>query len=286
MQTHGLLLPTPEGKAVWTCEISADSGWMPGCPLTLLRLPPARVWTADRPAPFAGKVTPVAVTATVPEPTATTADSISTPLLATASDSLVDLTFSLFAPEEENRASTPNPPEPTGCVDETPLPVILPEPQKIVVVPPPATVRKPISAPEPDEPEQPASVHTTPGTGEKFIDWLKQGIETRKIIVNDTKAPVHLVQGKVLLVSPGIFKLYVAMSTGNTESREWIKIQKAFQKQGLHQRGDDGINIFACEVRGPRRPRQVKGYLLEKPELIFGNRVPEDNPYLSVISHL
>ncbi|MDN8600325.1 MobH family relaxase [Citrobacter sp. S2-9] len=285
MQAHGLLIPTPEGKAVWTCEINADSGWTPGCPLTLLRLPPARVWTADRPAPFAGKVTPVAGGANTPEPAAT-ADDISTPPAATVTDSLADLTFSLFAPEEENHASAPIPPEsePTDSADETPPPAILPEPQKTVVVPPPATICKPIPVPEPDEPEQTASVHTTPGTGEKFIDWLRQGIATHKITVNDAKAPVHLVQGKVLLVSPGIFKLYIAMTTGDTTGEEWTKIQKSFQKLRLHLRGDDGINIFTCEVQGPRKTRQVKGYLLEKPALIFGHAIPEDNPYLSVIS--
>lgn len=60
MQTHGLIVPTPEGKAVWSCDITADSGWTPGCPLTLLRLSPSRLWVSpeERPAPFAGKVEP------------------------------------------------------------------------------------------------------------------------------------------------------------------------------------------------------------------------------------
>ncbi|EKJ3309004.1 TPA: DNA-binding domain-containing protein [Escherichia coli] len=187
------------------------------------------------------------------------------------------------APEEENHASVPIPPEPADHVDETPPPVILPEPQKTVVVPPPATIYKPVPVPEPDEPEQPASVLKTPGTGGQFIDWLRQGIATHKITVNDAKAPVHMVQGKILLVSPGIFKLYIAMTSGDISGTEWTKIQKSFQKLGLHLRGNDGINIFMCAVQGPRRTGRVKGYLLEKPALIFGNSVPEDNPYLSVI---
>ncbi|HAV1239642.1 TPA: DNA-binding domain-containing protein [Salmonella enterica] len=270
MQAHGLLLPTPEGKAVWTCEIHADSGWTPGCPLTLLRLPPSRVWNtpADRPAHFAGKITPVAavVTPSAPSP-ATTSD---------ASDSLADLTFSLFAPEEENNASPPLPPEPINGMDETLLPAAMPEPQK-AAVPSSAAMRKPM-----DEAEQAASA--LPDSGNPFTDWLRQGISTRKITVNEIKAPVHLVQGKVLLVSPGIFKLYVAMRTGDTTGTEWIKVQKSFQKQGLHLRGNDGVNIFVCEVKGPRKTRQVKGYLLDKPEYIFGNSVPEDNPYLSIVT--
>ncbi|HAV1239918.1 TPA: DNA-binding domain-containing protein, partial [Salmonella enterica] len=273
MQAHGLIIPTQEGKAVWSCEIHADSGWTPGCPLTLLRLPPARVWTADRPASFAGKITPVAGVANTPEPSATTADSISTSPSAIISDPLADLTFSLFAPEEESLASAPLPSEPADDVDDIPLPADVPERQKEAIETP-ATICKPLPVPELGEPEQPVSVLTAPGSGDRFIDWLRQGIVTRKITVNDTKAPVHLVQGKVLLVSPGIFKLYVAMTTGNTSGTEWARIQKMFQKQKLHLRGNDGVNIFVCEVKGPRKTRLVKGYLLDKPELIFGNSVP------------
>ncbi|HAT1685158.1 TPA: DNA-binding domain-containing protein [Klebsiella oxytoca] len=281
MQAHGLLLPTQEGKAVWTCEIAADSGWTPGRPLTLLRLPPARIWTADRPAPFAGRITPIATVVNIPESAATVVAPPGTPPAAMTTDPLAELTLTLFAPQENN-ASASYKPDAAASMDEMPFPAAVPEPQK-AVVPSPVMIRKPIPAPEPDDPEQPASVLTTPGTDERFIDWLRQGIATHKIAVNDAKAPVHLVQGKVLLVSPGIFKLYVAMTTGDTTGTEWTKIQKSFQKKGLHLRGNDGVNIFVCEVKGPRKTRQVKGYLLEKPSLIFGSTIPEDNPYLSVV---
>ncbi|EBU4215306.1 TPA: DNA-binding domain-containing protein [Salmonella enterica] len=52
----------------------------------------------------------------------------------------------------------------------------------------------------------------------------------------------------------------------------------------MHIRGDDGINIFNCEVKGPRKTRQVKGYLLDKPDDMFGSNVPEDNPYLTIMT--
>lgn len=54
------------------------------------------------------------------------------------------------------------------------------------------------------------------GTGSHFIDWLREGIATRIIAVNDTKVPIHMVQGNAFLVSPGIFKLFVSMTTGDT----------------------------------------------------------------------
>ncbi|WP_176222577.1 TraI domain-containing protein, partial [Lonsdalea populi] len=43
MQAHGLIVPTQDGKAVWSCTVTADSGWTPGRPLTLLRLAPSRI---------------------------------------------------------------------------------------------------------------------------------------------------------------------------------------------------------------------------------------------------
>ncbi|HAT6803601.1 TPA: DNA-binding domain-containing protein [Citrobacter freundii] len=58
---------------------------------------------------------------------------------------------------------------------------------------------------------------------------------------------------------------------------------KSWMSPKLHQRSNDGINIFTCEVKGPRKTRRVKGYLLDNPELIFGDNPPEDNPYLSVV---
>lgn len=282
MQAHGLLLPTPEGKAVWTCDISADSGWSPGCPLTLLRLSPARLWNTpdERPAPFAGRITPATAAASTPEPAAEVADhSNTTPPVATG-DTLADLTFSLFAPETENSDNVPVHAELADTEDDIPS-LVLTESQEPLIPATASPVRSPV--PAPDVPEQTAVLPSS-GTGSHFIDWLRQGIATRKIPFNDAKAPVHMVQGMVFLVSPGIFKLYVSMTTGDTGS-QWIKIQKAFQKQGVHLRGDDGVNIYVCEVKGPRNTRRVKGYLLEKPEIIFGNAVPEDNPYLSVISY-
>lgn len=91
-----------------------------------------------------------------------------------------------------------------------------------------------------------------------------------------------MVAGRAFLVSPGIFKLYVQSTTGET-GELWKSVQKVFQRLSLHYRDNDGTNIFTCEVKGARKIRKVKGYFLEKPEFIFDNAVPEDNPYLSVL---
>ncbi|EPT5087431.1 helicase/relaxase domain-containing protein [Salmonella enterica subsp. enterica] len=278
MQSHELIVPTPEGKAVWSCAISADSGWSPGCSLTLLRLSPARLWNTpeERPPLFAGQVTPADVQA----------GEISTESHAPATvippkDDLADLTLSLFSlPGSETAADNIQPEEKPGHND-TPAPVhqdSSPLPPSTAPVATFTNYRE-LSETSKTRTDNDEAI-TPPGTD--FVTWLKTGIQASKIIVNDTMARVHMVEGKVFLVSPEIFKLYIKTTTGSTGD-EWKLVQKAFQKLKLHQRGPDGVNIFVCEVRGPRKTRRVKGYLLDKPEEIFGNSVPEDNPYLSII---
>ncbi|EOV0286007.1 MobH family relaxase [Salmonella enterica] len=280
MQAHGLLIPTPEGKAVWTCKITADSGWTPGCPLTLLRLSPARLWPppTDHPASFAGQVTPVTITSNQQGATAD-ADiehtDNSSPTTTSETD-LVDLTFSLFAPEDVHAGRNPQ-----NIITET-------ENETVFF---PAEPQKTSGSPEHNDSEKMVAdshliVRESPVFPDEsgFIIWLREGIRTHKIAVNDAQARVHMVEGKVFLVSPEIFKLYIKTTSGKTGD-EWKLAQKSFQKLKIHCRDNEGINIYTCEVRGPRKTRKVKGYLLDNPELIFGNTIPEDNPYLSVINN-
>jgi len=45
LQEHGMLQPTPEGKAIWKATVTSDTGWSHS--FTLLRLAPALTWEAD-----------------------------------------------------------------------------------------------------------------------------------------------------------------------------------------------------------------------------------------------
>lgn len=289
MQAHGLIIPTPEGKAVWSCDITADRGWSPGCPLTLLRLSPARIWNSpeEQPARFAGRVVPAAATADAPEAGIRTetmpAAAIPAPTGPRSEDmDLTGLTLSFFAMPEAETADTGIIPPAEECAPGVPDTL---HKEQVLSPPPPDADVIPIKRCERAETTRSSAENNraTVVPGSDFITWLKTGIQTRKIIVNDTMAQVHMVEGKAFLVSPELFKSYVKNTTGST-GEEWKVVQKAFQRLKLHQRGDDGINIFVCEVKGPRKTRRVKGYLLDKPETIFGDTLPEDNPYLSVIT--
>ncbi|MDX5628684.1 MULTISPECIES: MobH family relaxase [unclassified Brenneria] len=277
MQAHGLIVPTQDGKAVWSCTVTADSGWTPGRPLTLLRLAPSRIWpnSEDRPTPFSGKVIPGSTATTIATERGK-ADSQTAPDITAPENELSELAFSLFAPPEQEIDKHILPAS-TDIVDE--LPKVQPGQVEAET-----GGRENVSR-QPETPRPVAVPETAQVTDTGFIDWLREGIRTYKIAVNDTLARIHMVEGKAFLVSPEIFKLYVKTTTGATGD-EWKQVQKAFQKLKLHQRGNDGINIFVCEVKGPRKTRRVKGYLLNRPEDIFDEAVPEDNPYLSVVTDI
>ncbi|MBN0133931.1 DNA-binding domain-containing protein, partial [Pseudomonas aeruginosa] len=78
----------------------------------------------------------------------------------------------------------------------------------------------PSTAPEIAEPEPAPSTMLPPQmsltssqdraepSGAHFMAWLRQSIQTRKLIINDAKALVHTVAGTTYLVSPGVFQRY------------------------------------------------------------------------------
>ena len=271
MQAQGLIVPSPEGKAIWTCDIQADSGWTPGCSLTLLRVSPERVWSerGGQPPVFAGRVEPVQ--AVVPEPTKGKTEGVS-PGSATTADSDLhpapeSLVFSLFGGDE------PPGDDLSGMLTEC-----VPQPERSVA----HALTDVIAAEQNDAPTQTERTTITEGvSGEDFLAWLRDGIRNRVIAVNRQHAPVHLVNGKVLLVSPAIFQLHVQAIEGLTKE-DWRHVQRRFQKLKCHETVKGGRNIFTFQVKGPRRKRLLKGFLLKTASVIFDAPVPEDNPYLSL----
>ena len=117
--------------------------------------------------------------------------------------------------------------------------------------------------------------------------WLKQGIASRRFIINDAKALVHTVNDTAYLVSPGVFQRYaqehseVAALTKQENQQDWQWVQKRFEKLQLHRKHPNGLNIWTCEVTGPRKSRRLHGYLLEDGSLAFPE-IPPNNPYLAL----
>lgn len=63
----------------------------------------------------------------------------------------------------------------------------------------------------------------------------------------------------------------------------WRWVQKRFEKLGLHRKEPMGLNIWACEVSGPRKSKRLHGYLLIHPEAVF-TITPPNNPYLRLLN--
>ncbi len=118
--------------------------------------------------------------------------------------------------------------------------------------------------------------------------WLHQGIQSRRLIINDAKALVHTVDGTAYLVSPGVFQRYaqehpqVAVLAKPDKLEGWQWAQKRFEKLGLHRKQASGLNIWTCEVTGPRKARRLHGYLLDDANPLF-QELPPNNPYLSIL---
>ena len=47
------------------------------------------------------------------------------------------------------------------------------------------------------------------------------------------------------------------------KQQDWQWVQKRFEKLQLHRKHPNGLNIWTCEVTGPRKSRRLHGYLLE-----------------------
>ena len=118
--------------------------------------------------------------------------------------------------------------------------------------------------------------------------WLKQGIATRRLIINDAKALVHSVSDTAYLVSPGVFQRYaqehpqVGKLAKQENLQDWQWVQKRFERLQLHRKQPSGLNIWTCEVTGPRKSRKLHGYLLLPPQSVFCD-MPQNNPYLAVL---
>ncbi|HCK4622774.1 TraI domain-containing protein [Pseudomonas aeruginosa] len=298
LQDHAMLQPTASGKAIWRATITSESGWSHA--FTLLRLAPALIWEpSERPSPFAGTVTVdnAGEAEDGPRPSAPDAALLPGAAVATekepAASSRPDQSGGSRAIPPSTQRNPADPLESMLAMFET-----TPEPEQSVEAPPEGAddaavpLDPPASAPGPSAPTAAPAPHdfasfTGRPSGEHFMAWLKQAVQTRKLIINDAKALVHTVSDTVYLISPGVFQRYaqehptIGPLAKDAALQDWQWVQKRFEKLGLHRKQPSGLNIRTCEVMGPRKTRQVHGYLLEDPSHIF-DAVPPNNPYLSL----
>ncbi|VVN81087.1 hypothetical protein PS834_01092 [Pseudomonas fluorescens] len=252
LQSHGLVESTPEGKAIWTALV-AQADWQQS--FTFLRLQPALIWgNEDRPEAFSGTVS-----------IAADGHSIDAPVSLPASKVV-----------STRSTQTTSQPESLAIEDADYLETLL---DMFELVEPriseaPSESALEISNPPSDCP------------GQAFLNWVKESIMSHKLVINDRKAKVHTVDGTVFLVTPGLFQRYAqefpGVSQGECqEIQEWRWVQKEFEKLKAHRKRADGLNIWTCRVKGPRKQTSLKGYLIAEPASLMKHFLP-DNPFLTL----
>ena len=252
LQSHGLVESTPEGKAIWTALVT-QGNWKQT--FTFLRLQPALIWgNEDRPEAFSGTLS--------------------------------------VATDDHSTDAPALPPVPKTVSTGSRQSSLLPDPIAMEDADYLGTLLDMFDSAEPEVREElsesileiPTSLSSNPG--QVFVNWVKEGILSHKLIINDSKAKVHTVSGLVFLVTPGLFQRYAQEFPGvsqgaNQKIEEWRWVQKQFEKLKVHRKQDNGLNIWTCQVQGPRKRTTLKGYLIEDPKHFF-ELTPSDNPFLSI----
>lgn len=252
LQSHGLVESTPEGKAIWTAQVT-QGDWQQS--FTFLRLQPALIWgSEDRPETFSGTVSiaandhPAETPAKAPDPKAVSTRS----------------------------TQSTSQPDPLALEDADYLGTLLDM----------FELEKPEASDAPSKNALETSTLPSDSPGQAFLNWVKEGIQSHKLIINDSKAKIHTVEGSIFLVTPGLFQRYVQEFPGvsqgsDQEIEEWRWVQKRFEKLKVHRKRDNGLNIWTCQVQGPRKKTTLKGYLLAEPKSLLES-VPSDNPFLKI----
>lgn len=274
LQDHGIAQATPDGRAIWRATVISESGWSHA--FTFLKLAPALIWEPDaRPATFRGSVrvdgdvSPEAgdenPTASIPNPNPPQVNEVTQPGSAVhpsrptsdGIDALLELLHQDTPTSADGPASAP-----TSLSGITP-----------------STGDEDPAGPIPRSSAEPLDSETA------FIHWLRHGIQSRKLIINDAKALVHTVADTAYLVSPGVFQRYaqehppIGAMAKQEGLQGWQWVQKRFERRRLHRKQPNGLNIWTCEVEGPRKARRLHGYLLNESSLLF-DVLPANNPYL------
>lgn len=109
----------------------------------------------------------------------------------------------------------------------------------------------------------------------ELIAWLLGGIKYRRIRVNESGAPIHIIGNHVAFITPKVFDLYLddnkskAIVYGSTRNKQLVQLQREFKSLDVHLR-NGGEDFHRIAVRGPRKESTVSALLVERsyfPEL-------------------
>ena len=267
MQSHGLIMENPDGRSVWKCSVEVG-GWR--ADLSMLKVHKSLVWSdEEEPEVFSGSVEVLGadqggdrgeqdskeIARSAPNVRHSTAEDT-----GEVKDSIGD-----EKPQEDLEASIID--IAMGGAEKASESQAVQQENR--------TEESPESLPDhvSDKQQEP---------GGAFLAWLRDGLKTHKILMNDSKALVHAVDGMLLVVSPKVFKRYCQEVQG--EERSWKQVQDSFQKLKLHKKNKDGGSFHKVKVVGPnKKSSMLSGYLVGKDDLIQRGGEVLDNPFIELI---
>lgn len=119
------------------------------------------------------------------------------------------------------------------------------------------------------------------GEGAAFVLWVREGLAQGRLACNTREALVHRVAEGWLLVSPGLFRAYLAREGAASSSQEPAalkRLQREVLKLGWHLKSEGGITLHGYEwAQGARSP--VHGLVLTEVKRLLANEVwPDPGP--------
>lgn len=313
-QEHGAVEPAPEGGAVWRVRIDCD-GWSPPDALTVLCFPLDRLFadTPLYPPTMRGRVWPaVPAGGAAPSPAPAL---LLAPAAATASAAPAPASQSVVAPCPRVESATSSPPASISVPAEPPPTASTTEHS----IAPMHTLQDADEADELLSQEDTASADTraatastTPELGSPlrpkdrslrhptvagkgpspgasaFMAWVAQAVGSGELKYNEDGALVHFVREGALLLSPEVFRRFMAAHEGVTNGpiaalrmthgdRAFARLQNELAKSGWTVRnGDENLHYYRFIKADKTLSRIASFYLIGRPEL-FWNPVPAAN---------
>lgn len=119
------------------------------------------------------------------------------------------------------------------------------------------------------------------------IAWALNSIKYRKLKVNETQAPVHIVDNMVCFVTPALFNLYLsdnkreAVVLGKTPEEKLKGVQKKVRSLNLHTRHHSGHDFLTIKVNGERIQSTFEAICFQR-QLLPELQAFDHNPVLSI----
>lgn len=288
IQDQAIIQVNAQDKAIWKATIDTGRGWKNT--FTLLKVSPALIWPdpADRPAPFTGifaleqpedteldqqRPAPASDITTPSFPIPQSVTLVTSSQEASSSETLPPPAFQTgLDPMDETLALADELFGEAASSSEIPTSQLLPDVAEDNFT----------DCIAEHSAEEAISAKDTADLGQAFIAWARQGVISHTLVINDAKAMIHTVDGTAFLVSPGLFKRYASEHPHLQREAKargietWQLVQRGFEKLKTNRKTPDNLNIWTCEVIGPRKSKLLKGYLLKDPGVIF-THPPFDN---------